>query len=79
MFKSASFFRISADFVMPPLDAFEEALQSAQFTPCGATQPESVGWVPPRGNKSTVLLESVGSSIILRLCVERRPLPASAS
>lgn len=78
MFKSASFFRISADFVMPPLDAFEEALQSTQFTPCGATQPESVGWVPPRGNKSTVLLETVGPQILLRLCIERRPVPASA-
>ncbi|MFZ2295131.1 MAG: recombination-associated protein RdgC, partial [Polaromonas sp.] len=62
----------------PPLDALEEALQSAQFMPCGATQAESIGWVPPRGNKSTVLVESVGSSVILRLCIERRPLPASA-
>lgn len=78
MFKSASFFRIATDFVMPPLDALEEALQSAHFLPCGATQPESVGWVPPRGNKSTVLVEAVGQQIILRLCIERRPVPASA-
>ncbi|MFZ2389321.1 MAG: recombination-associated protein RdgC [Polaromonas sp.] len=78
MFKSASFFRIATEFVLPPLDALEEALQSAQFMPCGATQAESIGWVPPRGNKSTVLVESVGSSVILRLCIERRPLPASA-
>ena len=78
MFKSASFFRIATDFVLPPLDALEEALQSAQFMPCGATQPESSGWVPPRGNQSTVMVESVGAQIILRLCVERRPLPASA-
>ena len=78
MFKSASFFRIATDFVLPPLDALEEALQSAQFMPCGATQPESSGWVPPRGNQSTVMVESVGPQIILRLCVERRPLPASA-
>ncbi|MDB5932249.1 MAG: putative exonuclease, RdgC [Polaromonas sp.] len=78
MFKSASFFRIASDFVLPPLEALEEALQSAQFTPCGATQPESVGWVPPRGNKSTVLAELVGGQVILRLCFERRPLPASA-
>lgn len=78
MFKSASFFRISADFVMPPLEALEEALQSARFIPCGATQAESVGWVAPRGNKSTVLVEAVGNQVILRLCVERRPLPASA-
>ena len=78
MFKSATFFRIASDFVLPPLEALEEALQTAQFMPCGATQPESIGWVPPRGNKSTVLVETVGSSVILRLCIERRPLPASA-
>lgn len=78
MFKSATFFRIATDFVLPPLDALEEALQSARFMPCGATQPESVGWVPPRGNKSTVLVETVSGSVILRLCIERRPLPASA-
>ena len=63
---------------MPPLEALEEALQSARFIPCGATQAESVGWVAPRGNKSTVLVEAVGNQVILRLCVERRPLPASA-
>ena len=78
MFKSASFFRIAADFVMPPPEALEGALQSARFIPCGATQAESVGWVAPRGNKSTSLLEIVGGQAILRLCVERRPLPASA-
>lgn len=78
MFKSATFFRIATDFTLPPLEALEETLQSAQFMPCGATQPESIGWVPPRGNKSTVLVETVGGSVILRLCIERRPLPASA-
>ena len=78
MFKSATFFRIAADFALPPLEALEEALQSAQFMSCGATQAESIGWVPPRGNKSTVLVEAVDGSVILRLCIERRPLPASA-
>ena len=78
MFNSASFFRIAADFSLPPLEALETALQSAHFLPCGATQAESSGWVPPRGNKSTVLAELVGGSVVLRLCVERRPLPSSA-
>ena len=78
MFKSASFFRIATDFVLPPLEALEEVLQTAQFMPCGATQPVSVGWVPPRGNKSTVMVETVGSQVILRLSIERRPVPASA-
>jgi recombination associated protein RdgC len=34
--------------------------------------------VAPRGNKSTMLAESVGGQVILKLCTERRPLPASA-
>ena len=78
MFKSASFFRIADDFVLPPLDALEEALQAVRFVACGATQAESVGWTAPRGNQSDVLAEAVGQQVILRLCVERRPLPASA-
>lgn len=78
MFKTASFFRIASDFVMPPLDAFEEALQATRFEPCGPTQPESNGWVAPRGNKSISMLESIGGQIILKLCTERRPLPAAA-
>ena len=78
MFKSASFFRIATDFVLPPLEALEEALQAAPFMPCGATQPESNGWMPPRGNKSTVMVETVGTQVILRLGTERRPVPASA-
>lgn len=78
MFKSASFFRIADDFVLPPLEALEDALQAARFVPCGATQPESNGWVAPRGNKSTVLVESVGRQVILQLGTERRALPASA-
>lgn len=78
MFKSASFFRIADDFVLPPLEALEEALQAARFMPCGATQAESSGWVAPRGNKSTTMVEGVGRQVIVRLCTERRPLPASA-
>ena len=78
MFKSASFFRIADDFALPALDALEGSLQAARFVPCGATQPESSGWIAPRGNKSLVLAESVGGQLILKLCTERRAVPASA-
>ena len=78
MFKTASFFRIANDFVLPPLDALEEALHSARFVPCGPTQPDSHGWIAPRGNKSVALVESVGGHVLLKLCTERRALPASA-
>jgi len=78
MFKASSFFRISPDFVLPPLEALETALQAARFLPCGPTQPDSHGWVPPRGKKSEVLAESVGGHLILKLQTEKRALPASA-
>lgn len=78
MFKSASYYRIDPGFVLPPLEALEEALQSARFLPCGATQTDSSGWVAPRGKKSVALAEVVGGHLILKLCTERRALPASA-
>lgn len=78
MFKSSAFFRLAPEFVLPELPALEDALQSAHFLPCGNTQPDSHGWVPPRGNKSDVLAESVGGQLILKFCVECRPVPASA-
>jgi recombination associated protein RdgC len=78
MFKTASFFRIGQDFILPPLDALEETLQATRFVPCGPTQPESHGWVAPRGKKSFAMLESIGGQVILNLCTEKRALPASA-
>lgn len=78
MFKSACFFRIADDFQLPPLDALERVLHKARFVPCGPTQPESAGWVPPRGNKSKVLAELVGGHLVLKLCTEKRAVPSSA-
>lgn len=78
MFKTASFFRIAKDFVLPDAQALEEALQLSSFAPCGATQPESSGWVAPRGKDSQVLVERIGGHVLMQLCTERRPLPSSA-
>jgi len=78
MFKSACFFRIADDFVLPDPDALERVLHKARFVPCGPTQPESTGWVPPRGNKSKVMAELVGGHLILKQCTEKRAVPASA-
>jgi recombination associated protein RdgC len=46
--------------------------------PCGPTQPESAGWVPPRGNKGKLLAELVGGQLVLKLCTEKRAVPSSA-
>jgi recombination associated protein RdgC len=78
MFKNACFFRIAEGFELPSLPALEKALQQNRFVPCGPTQAESSGWVPPRGAKHTRLAEPVGGQLILKLCTEKRAVPASA-
>lgn len=78
MFKSACFFRIADDFELPPLELLEDGLQKTAFVPCGATDPESSGWVAPRGSKGLLLAELVGGHLVLKLCTERRAVPASA-
>lgn len=59
------------------LTEVEAALDRARFVPCGASQPLSVGWVPPRGAQHGVLAESVQGQWLLRLCVEQKLLPSS--
>jgi len=78
MFKNACYFRIADGFELPPLPALEKVLQKARFVPCGPTQPESSGWIAPRGGKHTQLAESVGGQLILKLCTEKRAVPSSA-
>ena len=77
MFKSACFFRIADDFTLPDLAALERMLQKARFVPCGPTEPESTGWVPPR-SKGKVLAEQVDGHLLVKLCTEKRAVPSSA-
>jgi len=76
MFKNALLYRIE-NWDAPAGAAIEERLASQRFIECAASQPESAGWVEPRGKKHGALLEQVAGQTILRLCVERKPVPAS--
>lgn len=78
MFKNATIFRLTS--TAPGLQHFDlEARAVAQaFAPCGPTQPESRGWVPPRGEDGGALIESVGGELILRLMRETRAVPSAA-
>jgi recombination associated protein RdgC len=76
MFKSALIYRIGP-WAKPELADLEQRLAAARFVACGASQPESVGWVPPRGDKHAALAESVGGHWILDLCTETKPVPSS--
>lgn len=56
----------------------EEALQAGAFTPCGATQEKSSGWVPPRGDEFGALCEPIAGHWILKLQTETKAVPADA-
>lgn len=74
MFKNALVYRI--DQWEPPTQAeIEKRLAGARFLACTPSQPESAGWVEPRGERHGVLLESVAGQLILKLCTESKPVP----
>lgn len=76
MFKNALVYRI-AHWDPAAAAELENRLDAERFVECGATQPESAGWVEPRGEKHAPLVENVGGQLLLRLCVERRAVPGS--
>ena len=74
MFKNALIYRIE-HWAPPTLTEMEERLSGARFIECGATQPESAGWVAPRGNKHAALAESIGGQVVFKLCTETKAVP----
>lgn len=46
------------------------------FEPCGPTQKQSVGWVPPRGHEHGPLMETIGGHQILKLMIETKKVPS---
>ncbi|WP_315125214.1 recombination-associated protein RdgC [Comamonas antarctica] len=74
MFKHLIIYRIAPTWAAD-LAAVEEAIARTPFTPCGATQERSAGWVPPRGEEEGLFAESVGGQWILRFMSESRILP----
>lgn len=75
MFKNALVYRID-HWEQPPHTDIEAKLAGARFIECGASQPESHGFVEPRGNQQGALLESVGGQLILQLCSETKGVPS---
>ncbi len=69
-------YRIAPDWAME-VEAMEEALAKLPFQPCGATQPESYGWAPPRGQAHGALVELVAGQRILRFMHESKAVPGS--
>jgi recombination associated protein RdgC len=74
MFKNALIYRIE-HWDQPTLTEIENRLAGGPFVECGATQPESAGWVAPRGDRHGALAESVGGQLVLQLCTETKAVP----
>ena len=76
MFKNLIIYRIAPGSVLD-LQAAEDALAKAPFMECGATQEKSCGWVPPRGEAHSAMLESISGQWIARLMTETKTVPGS--
>lgn len=77
MIKNAILYRIAA-WDRPNPEEISERLGAAAFVECRPTQPQSVGWIPPRGAAHGPLIEGVGDHAIMLLQVERRTVPSAA-
>lgn len=75
MFTNLILFAAAGD--LPELDTLAEAMQAGAFVAPGPTQPESFGWVPPRGLEGGALIESIAGQWIATVMIERRLLPAA--
>lgn len=75
MFKNALVYRID-HWDAPAIADIESRLDAARFVECGATQPESIGFVEPRNEKHGALAEQVAGQLILRVCTETKAVPA---
>ncbi len=76
MFKNLTVYRIGPAWAASSAE-LEAGLDKMTFVPCGATQPLSAGWAPPRGKAHGPLLESVGGQWLMTLVIEQRVLPSS--
>jgi recombination associated protein RdgC len=76
MFKNALIYRIES-WQPPALPELDQRLAAGRFAECGATQPESAGWVEPRGERHGAFAESVAGHWLLKLCTETKAVPAS--
>ncbi|MEY3124977.1 MAG: hypothetical protein RLZZ573_1497 [Pseudomonadota bacterium] len=76
MFKNVMVYRIVSGWSATQAQ-LEEALESARYAECGASQEKSVGWVEPRGEAHGPLVEIVGGQWLLKLMIEIKTVPGS--
>ena len=76
LFKNLTVYRVGPGWAANPFE-LEAGLEKMIFVACGATQPVSAGWAPPRGVKHAPLVESIGGQWLMKLVIEQRVLPSA--
>ena len=76
MLKNLMVYRLMTPWAMSQAK-LEDALQSAHFVDCGASQEKSVGWVEPRGEAHGACVEVVAGQWILKWMMEVKSVPGS--
>jgi recombination associated protein RdgC len=54
----------------------EALLRDRAFSPCAATEPQRIGWVPALHDSSNAMVHASGNNLLLRLRTQTRLLPA---
>lgn len=78
MFKSITIYTFAETWKRPAVAAVEAALKKFGFSPLGKTEKESIGWVSPRPQDHSPLLEVVNGHWILKLQTESKSIPGGA-
>ena len=76
MFKNVMVYRMVSAWTTTQAQ-LEEALETARFVACGASQEKSVGWIPPRGEAHGPLVEIVSGHWLVKLQMEVKTVPGS--
>lgn len=74
-FRNLQVYRLADDW-QPDVADLQHRLERNAFRSCGASEMQSLGWVPPRGNQGELLL-TAQKHLLICLGIEQKLLPAS--
>jgi recombination associated protein RdgC len=75
-FKNLYLFKFEKDFSLNA-EALHDELAKKPFTPCSATQRESMGWIPPLGKNTDSFTHASNNYILLSMARQERLLPTA--
>jgi recombination associated protein RdgC len=75
-FKNLRAYRLTSPFELSP-EQLEEQLAGGGFEPCAKSQPLALGWTPPLGEQSELLVHAANGRYLLALKREEKLLPST--